>query len=87
MVACKEVSLAGAVYVVWCVCRVGATDQGPPTLPEHIENVSCDGTERSLANCRFSNVTDSVVTHLRDVYIVCLPGPLTYSGVYERPCI
>ena len=44
--------------------------------------MSCDGSETSLANCRFSNVDDGMITHIHDVYIVCLPGPITYSGEY-----
>lgn len=66
------------------VCRFGTLDQGPSALPEHIEDVSCDGTETSIANCRFNNVTDSTTTHMRDVYIVCLPGATTYSGKYMK---
>lgn len=70
------------LLLAWCLkllCRLGVGDLAGPNLPVHMEGVVCNGTERSLGDCRFNVVTDSVF-HGSDVYIVCLPGPENYSG-------
>ena len=53
-------------------------DKAGSNVPVHMEGVACDGTETSLGDCRFSDVSDTNF-HGNDVYIVCLP-PQNQSG-------
>lgn len=46
--------------------------------PVHYSDVSCDGTEESLIDCENSLSTST--DHSTDVYIVCSPGNILYSG-------
>ena len=48
-------------------------------IPVHYTDVSCDGTETMLSDCT-STVLNGL-SHSHDVYIVCLPGTETYSGM------
>ena len=68
--------------------RLGSVDQAGSNVPIHMEGVTCDGTETSLGDCQFSDVSDTNF-HGNDVYIVCLP-PQNQSGklyvVLLEPC-
>jgi len=70
-------------FNMW-LCRVSLLDQLPATTPVHYQQVTCNGTERSLQTCDL--VSTESTNHDSDVYIVCLPnvslGAMATDGMY-----
>ena len=62
--------------------RVPTTEMAAPHIPVNVESVQCDGSEQNITLCEH-RIVSGVFSHDKNVFIVCRPNNIRYSGGHQ----
>lgn len=61
-------------------------DRASANLSVHFSTVLCFGVEQNLTSCDSTRVSERDASHFKDVFLVCQPNVVAYSGVLPWVC-